>query len=1137
VSKTVILLNPYGTDVTPYISHTSGYSQLLNGTVAATTDTVYTLPYNNNVSTTANIVSGAGLLDTKLNGTSGQILVFGYSEGCQIADYWLTNYGPTTTVSPANVSFLLIGNANRKYGGFAYNRSVFSSVGYNGGKPDNTPFTVVDFVRQYDPIGDFPTATAIVNALVDLSYVGSDANYISGAFQSVSNVLASTAYSNTMTNVLAGLALIHTGLGVAGTGYMSVTPSDPVNLSLPDGNITWVWSPTYPVPMLGTGGTFPQTDQQLRIQIEQSYTRPVQIPMPDYGNNSGWGVEPFPVAVPPAPVTGWWAELNVSCNIVVTPTVSASTGHIGAALALTVTPLVSVSANAHEFGLISQLVTPSVTVTAALLVSAGVAQTVTPSVSVAAGVVKDVAVTVTVSPSVSVAAEVTNIAIANASVSVTPSVVSAATVLKPAAVAGVVTPSVSSAVNAVGSAAVSVTPTVSVSGSLIILGPTLDAVGPGANNDADASSVTWAHTAASGADLFVYIANPTTTTGYLPTAVTYNGVAMTQIAANDTSHAGYLFLYHLAHAGTGSSENVVATWGNNPFYAVCNSISFNNVAAVGTPGYAQDSGSESTPTQSATLALPGTLILQGFGFHQPAGSVTTSGGTADYSYYDSTSSAALTINHATTTQTFTGSTASTYWAGIDVALFSPLPVAITVTPTVSVSMGASTVVNSAATTVTPSVSATAVVTRAGAVPVTVTPAVTVSAGLTEFATAAITVTPAVSTSATAEISSAITVTPSVASATSDDTSVYATVTPSVSVAAVVYREAAVAATVTPGVSVSGVVTEFASATVTVTPSVGVVGDTVLNIAAALSATPGVSAAGGITESAAATVSVTPSVSVAASTAAAVSVSVSPSVSVVAAVIKPVTVTVTATPTMAVNGATVWRDTVTLSVTPAVTAAMVPVKPGNVAVTATPSVSVAGTVSASLGYNATGAGSSGRSVASISWAHTAASGAYVFVFAAVPAGTGTVSSVTYGGTAMTQLTSKTDNNGNIEYLYSLASAPGGAQTVTVTGSSSSAYLAGNSVSYTGVGSVGTPQTVSVTSGSLTQSVTCTTGQMIVQGFMDWQTNITSASGGTNRSLVNWLGTSGAGVLTISDATASTTFTATGGVPYTGIAVVI
>jgi hypothetical protein len=471
VSKTVVLLNPYGTDVTPYVNHTSGYSQLLNGTVATTSDTVYTLPYNNNVSTTANIVTGAGLLDTKLHGTTGQILVFGYSEGCQIADYWLTNYGPTTTVSPSNVSFLLIGNANRKYGGFAYNRSVFNSVGYNGGKPDNTPFTVVDFVRQYDPIGDFPTATPIVNALVDLSYVGSDANYISGAFQSVSTVLASGPYSNAMTNCLAGLALIHTGLGIAGTGYMSVTVSDPVNLSLPDGNITWVWSPTYPVPMLGVGGTFPTTDQQLRTQIEQAYSRPVTIPMPNYGANTGWGVEPFPLPASPPPVTGWWAELHVSCSIVVTPTVTAVSGHRSSGVAITVTPSIAAVANAIYALSVTETITPTVTPVAALGYPEGASLTVTPSVSVSALLVLPVSAAITVTPSVSATASTA----VSSSVTVSPSVTATMAFAGYAVrVTETVTPSIAASAKAAVSDAITITPSVSVAAGLIL--PALVAV-------------------------------------------------------------------------------------------------------------------------------------------------------------------------------------------------------------------------------------------------------------------------------------------------------------------------------------------------------------------------------------------------------------------------------------------------------------------------------------------------------------------------------------------------------------------------------------------------------------------------------------------------------------------------------------
>lgn len=464
MSKTVVLLNPYGTDVTPYVNNTSGYAQLLNGTVASTSDTVYTLPYNWNVSSSANITSGAGLLDTKLNGTSGQILVFGYSEGCQIADYWLSNQATSTSVSPSNVTFLLIGNADRKYGGFAYNRSEFSTVGYTGGKPDSTPFTVVDFVRQYDPIGDFPNAAPIVSALTGLASVGSDGNAMTGAMQAVASVMASGPYSNAMTNCVAGLALIHTGLGVAGTGYMSVTTSDPTNLTLQDGNITWIWSPTYPVPMLGVGGTLPQSDYTLRTQIEQAYSRPVDIPMPNYSANSGWGIEPFPVPVTQAPVTGWWAELLISAHITITPNVSASKGH-KVIIAVVVNAAVTATAGTVHNYTVGFAITPTVTVHAVLRLPRGGTTVISPTVSAAARLIKPITAGLVVHPSVAPVLKDRD----GVAITVVPSVSVSATVTRHPTVATTITPSVTAAavVHRIGAVAKTITPAVSVVGDTV----------------------------------------------------------------------------------------------------------------------------------------------------------------------------------------------------------------------------------------------------------------------------------------------------------------------------------------------------------------------------------------------------------------------------------------------------------------------------------------------------------------------------------------------------------------------------------------------------------------------------------------------------------------------------------------------
>lgn len=841
----------------------------------------------------------------------------------------------------------------------------------------------------------------------------------------------------------------------------------------------------------------------------------------------------------PIPITGWWAELWISSHITVSPSVSVSHGRVSASAALMVSPQVVVAANLREAASITQLVSPSVTASVALVLSETITGIVSPQVSASVGMVKTIAATASVSPSVTVGAEVTDVASVSAAATVTPSVSVSAAVLKPATVTASATPSVSTAaktsvaasvpvspaVSAAGSvikniaatatvtpsvaasaalietvtASVTVTPSVSVSASVATPGPTFDAVGAGATNDDPDTSVTWAHTAASGADLFVYIDNLTTNSSFWPTAVTYNGTAMTRIATNsDTGgSSGTLLLFHLAHAGNGSSENVVATWGTNPYHAVCNSISFNNVGGVGSPSYAQDSNTESTPTQSTTLALPGTLILQGFAYQEVpgTGAVTTSGGTQDYSFYDSGFTTALTINHAASTQTFTGSISGTYWAGIAVALYPPIPVSVTVPPSVSVSMGAATVVAAASVTVSPSVAVAAAVIKPATVSEAVTPTVTSAAGVTKLAAVAETVTPTVSVAGNAVISiaSAVTASPSVSTATSDDTSIFVTVTPSVSVGAQVIKPAAVAATVTPAATVAAKTS--VAAAVTVSPAVSVVGDAIDNIAATVTVTPSVSAAGVVGETI---------VNFAASTA------VTPAVSVTAGVGYPAAATATVTPSVSVAAQLLLPVSASISVSP--------------------SVSVTGSVQSGPTFDAVGAGAATPGSTSMSWSHTATAGAYVVVSYACHTTSSPNPTVKYGGTAMTKLgTSAVASNSFIQF-WGLAGVAGGAQTVTIT--SALTADAANSISLKNVTSVGTPASQVYNGSPFSQAVTCTSGQVIVQSFEAVRNaDITSAaSGGTSRYY------DGSG-FTMNTATATTTFTATSsGQTGAGMAVV-
>jgi hypothetical protein len=78
VSKTVVLLNPMGADVTPFVDGSLPGAQLLRGTILQPGDTLYTVPYVNNAGA-ANIAAGSTMVDNKVNSTAGDILLVGYS--------------------------------------------------------------------------------------------------------------------------------------------------------------------------------------------------------------------------------------------------------------------------------------------------------------------------------------------------------------------------------------------------------------------------------------------------------------------------------------------------------------------------------------------------------------------------------------------------------------------------------------------------------------------------------------------------------------------------------------------------------------------------------------------------------------------------------------------------------------------------------------------------------------------------------------------------------------------------------------------------------------------------------------------------------------------------------------------------
>lgn len=212
------------------------------------------------------------------------------------------------------------------------------------------------------------------------------------------------------------------------------------------------------------------------------------------------------------------------------------------------------------------------------------------------------------------------------------------------------------------------------------------------------------------------------------------------------------------------------------------------------------------------------------------------------------------------------------------------------------------------------------------------------------------------------------------------------------------------------------------------------------------------------------------------------------------------------------------------------------EPGRFAVTLAPALAMAGAgVAPSVLHDATGAGSTTSVVTSISWSHTASTGALVLAAIAQSTASDAPTNVKYGTSSMTLVGSAPMNNTGYGavYVYKLASAPGGAQTISASFPSAT-YASGCSVSYLNVGSVGTPATVYGNSSSASQAVTQSQGGMVFQAFGTYTATITAASGGTSR----YLSGSGYASLAIQDSAAlSPTFSATlsAATPWGGIAV--
>lgn len=111
------------------------------------------------------IDQGVTALDAAIRLNDGPLLVFAHSQGAQVCSRWLRLHGKGAGRPHRDrLSFLLIGNPLRRYGGYGVGRPEFG-----GGKgqptPTDTDYRITDCALQYDGWADAPTLPGVWAAM------------------------------------------------------------------------------------------------------------------------------------------------------------------------------------------------------------------------------------------------------------------------------------------------------------------------------------------------------------------------------------------------------------------------------------------------------------------------------------------------------------------------------------------------------------------------------------------------------------------------------------------------------------------------------------------------------------------------------------------------------------------------------------------------------------------------------------------------------------------------------------------------------------------------------------------------------------------------------------------------------------
>lgn len=238
-----------------------------------------------------NVAKGASNLDAALHDTPGKKVVLGHSEGAEVADFWLRQYGPTSDINALDVKFVLTGDPENASNGcmtvpkarqvddpedpdakqactFVYPSDPGPDPDHpkftGPGLPANTPYDVTVVTRQYDYYADCPD---------NLISNSPDAH---PAFQN-----RQASRNNGGKGDALGVHLDYKNVNLA---------SDPTS-STKEGNVTYVLVRTYYLPLVSRKvyfGTAAQKDAKraaddvvLRPLVEADYTtRKVTAPGP-----------------------------------------------------------------------------------------------------------------------------------------------------------------------------------------------------------------------------------------------------------------------------------------------------------------------------------------------------------------------------------------------------------------------------------------------------------------------------------------------------------------------------------------------------------------------------------------------------------------------------------------------------------------------------------------------------------------------------------------------------------------------------------------------------------------------------------------------------------------------------------------